>query len=153
MAGHTEANQYIGPTYSTEACLMKVGDITTSVNEGRQAGCCCSLDVSDSGRSKSWRFNFPVTIALAFEHYNREPLRAAVHFYLLQGQSFGTCDISLWQMLLTLFWKFLTVDLYSSWKSFCPHQSMNSRPRFQLTDVKSWVWYDSTIQASHLFSV
>ena len=32
------ANQYIGPSYSVKACYVVAGDITTSVNKGRQAG-------------------------------------------------------------------------------------------------------------------
>ena len=37
------ANQYTGPTFSSKACYMVAGKITTSVNKGRQAGPMSSL--------------------------------------------------------------------------------------------------------------
>ena len=38
MALYPGPNQYTGPTFSAKACFMVAGDITTSVNKGRQAG-------------------------------------------------------------------------------------------------------------------
>ena len=38
MVLHVGANQYTGPAYSIKACFMAVGNITTTVNKGRQAG-------------------------------------------------------------------------------------------------------------------
>ena len=38
MALNPGANQYTGPAFSTKACFLVAGDITTSVNKGRQAG-------------------------------------------------------------------------------------------------------------------
>ena len=37
MALNPRANQYTGPAFSSKACFMVAGDITTSVNKGRQA--------------------------------------------------------------------------------------------------------------------
>ena len=37
MALNLGANQYTGPAYTAKACFMVAGDITTSVNNGRQA--------------------------------------------------------------------------------------------------------------------
>ena len=38
MALNMGVNQCTGPAFSTKACFMVAGDITTSVNKGRQAG-------------------------------------------------------------------------------------------------------------------
>ena len=38
MALNLGANQYTGLTYSAKVCFMAVGNITTTVNKGRQAG-------------------------------------------------------------------------------------------------------------------
>ena len=38
MALNPGENQYTGPAFSTKACFMVAGNITTSVNKGRQAG-------------------------------------------------------------------------------------------------------------------
>ena len=44
---HAGANQYTCPRYCTEACFKAIGDITTTVNKGRQAGSIRSLCIWD----------------------------------------------------------------------------------------------------------
>ena len=43
MALNLGTNQYTGPAFSAKACFMVAGNITTSVNKGRQAGPMTSL--------------------------------------------------------------------------------------------------------------
>ena len=38
LALQVGANQFTGPAYSAKVCYMVVGDITTTVNKGRQYG-------------------------------------------------------------------------------------------------------------------
>ena len=47
MAVNAGANQYTGPAHSTKVCFMVVGNITTTVSKGRQAGSISSLCIWD----------------------------------------------------------------------------------------------------------
>ena len=58
------ANQYTGPKFSTKACFMVAGDITTSVNKGRRAGPMSDLLIQMSLIVEStWRGRIKPTVS------------------------------------------------------------------------------------------